>query len=33
MAASTLMMIPMILIFFLFQKYFIQGFTMSGIKG
>ncbi|GAB6283054.1 MAG: carbohydrate ABC transporter permease [Ignavibacterium sp.] len=32
MAASILMMIPMILIFFFFQKYFIQGFTMSGLK-
>ncbi len=32
MAASVMMMIPMILIFFLFQKYFIQGFTMSGLK-
>lgn len=33
MAASVLMMLPMILIFFFFQKYFIQGFTMSGLKG
>ncbi len=32
MAASVLMMLPVIVIFFLFQKYFIQGFTMSGIK-
>lgn len=32
MAASVLMMLPMIIIFFLFQKYFIKGFTMSGIK-
>lgn len=32
MAASVLMMLPVILLFFLFQKYFIQGFTMSGIK-
>lgn len=32
MAASVLMMIPVIVLFFLFQKYFIQGFTMSGIK-
>ena len=32
MAASVLMMLPMIMIFFLFQKYFIKGFTMSGIK-
>jgi ABC-type glycerol-3-phosphate transport system permease component len=33
MAASILMMIPMVAIFFFFQKYIIQGFTMSGIKG
>lgn len=33
MAASVLMMLPMILIFFFFQKYFIKGFTMSGLKG
>lgn len=33
MAASVMMMIPMILIFFFFQKYFIKGFTMSGMKG
>lgn len=32
MAASVLMMLPMIIIFFFFQKYFIKGFTMSGIK-
>lgn len=33
MAASILMMIPMILIFFFFQRYFIRGFMMSGMKG
>jgi len=32
MAASVLMMLPMLLLFFFFQKYFIQGFTMSGLK-
>ncbi len=32
MAASVMMMIPMIAIFFFFQKYFIQAFTMSGLK-
>jgi ABC-type glycerol-3-phosphate transport system permease component len=32
MAASMLMMLPMLIIFFVFQKYFIQGFIMSGIK-
>ncbi|MDX1418448.1 MAG: carbohydrate ABC transporter permease [Rubricoccaceae bacterium] len=33
MAASILMMIPVILLFFFFQRYFIKGFTMSGLKG
>lgn len=33
MAATILMIIPMVLIFFFFQRYFIQGFTMSGMKG
>lgn len=32
MAASILMMLPILLLFFFFQRYFIQGFTMSGIK-
>jgi multiple sugar transport system permease protein len=33
MAASIIMMIPMGVIFFAFQRYFIRGFTMSGLKG
>ncbi len=33
MAASIIMMIPMVIIFFVFQRYFIRGFTMSGLKG
>jgi len=33
MAASVLVMIPVIILFMLFQKYFIRGFMMSGIKG
>jgi multiple sugar transport system permease protein len=33
MAASILMMVPAIALFFFFQRYFIQGFTMSGLKG
>lgn len=33
MAASILMMVPVVALFFLFQRYFIQGFTMSGMKG
>ncbi|MGE5431153.1 MAG: carbohydrate ABC transporter permease [Syntrophomonadaceae bacterium] len=32
MASSVLMMLPVIILFFLFQKYFIQGFIMTGIK-
>jgi ABC-type glycerol-3-phosphate transport system permease component len=33
MAASLLMTLPVIAIFFLAQKYFIQGVTLTGIKG
>ena len=33
MAASIMMMTPVILLFFFFQRYFIKGFTMSGLKG
>ena len=33
MAASTLITLPVILVFFLGQRYFIQGVVMSGIKG
>jgi multiple sugar transport system permease protein len=33
MAASSSMTIPVILIFFAGQRYFIQGVVMSGIKG
>lgn len=33
MAASTLMIIPIIIIFFFAQKYFIQGTTLTGMKG
>ncbi len=33
MAASTVVTLPMILIFFMFQKYFVEGITLSGIKG
>lgn len=33
MAASTLVVIPMILVFFLLQRYFIQGIALSGLKG
>jgi len=33
MAASTLMTLPVIGVFFLAQKYFIQGVTLTGMKG
>ena len=33
MAASTLMLIPVIALFFFAQRYFIKGITMSGVKG
>ncbi len=33
MAASTMMVLPVILIFFFAQKNFIQGITLTGIKG
>ncbi len=33
MAASTMMVAPIIIVFFLAQKHFVQGITMSGLKG
>lgn len=33
MAASTMMMLPVLLVFFFTQRYFIQGITLTGIKG
>jgi ABC-type glycerol-3-phosphate transport system permease component len=33
MAASTLMLLPILVLFFLAQRYFVQGIVMSGIKG
>jgi len=33
MAASTAVLIPVLIVFFLAQRYFIQGVVMSGIKG
>jgi multiple sugar transport system permease protein len=33
MAASTLITLPVILVFFLGQRYFIRGLVMTGIKG
>ena len=33
MAASTVVMLPMIIIFLLFQRYFIEGVTLTGMGG
>jgi multiple sugar transport system permease protein len=33
MAASTIMIVPIIVIFFLAQRYFIQGIVTTGLKG
>jgi multiple sugar transport system permease protein len=33
MAASTMMMLPVLIVFFLTQRYFIQGVTLTGLKG
>ena len=33
MAASTLVVMPVLLVFFFTQRYFIQGITLTGIKG
>lgn len=33
MAASTMVVIPVVLLFFFTQRYFIQGITLTGIKG
>ena len=33
MAAATVVLIPIVIIFFIGQKYFIEGISMSGMKG
>jgi multiple sugar transport system permease protein len=33
MAASTMMVLPIILLFFIAQKSFVQGITVTGLKG
>jgi ABC-type glycerol-3-phosphate transport system permease component len=33
MAASTVMSIPPLALFFLSQRYFVQGLALTGIKG
>lgn len=32
MAAATLVMLPIIVLFFMFQRYFMEGITITGIK-
>ena len=33
MAASTLMLLPILALFFAAQRYFVQGIVTSGLKG
>jgi multiple sugar transport system permease protein len=33
MAASTIALLPCIVLFFLGQRFFIQGITLTGLKG
>ena len=33
MAASVLMVLPMLIVFAVFQRYFVQGVTLTGVKG
>jgi multiple sugar transport system permease protein len=33
MAAAVVVMLPVVLVFFLAQKHFVKGITMTGIKG
>jgi multiple sugar transport system permease protein len=33
MAASTVMILPIVVLFFLTQRYFVQGIVMTGTKG
>ena len=33
MAGNVLMILPVVIMFIIFQKYFVQGMTMSGMKG
>jgi ABC-type glycerol-3-phosphate transport system permease component len=33
MAASTLTIVPVLVVFFMFRRHFIQGMMMSGLKG
>jgi multiple sugar transport system permease protein len=33
MAASTVVILPIILLFFFLQRYFVEGVTLTGVKG
>ena len=33
MAATVMMVIPVLVVFFLFQRQFVQGANLSGLKG
>ena len=33
MAASTAVVLPIVVLFFLAQRYFVEGITLTGIKG
>jgi multiple sugar transport system permease protein len=33
MAASLVVMLPVLIVFFVGQKYFVEGVTLTGIKG
>ncbi len=33
MAATVLMVIPVLIVYFFFQRWIVRGFTMSGLKG
>ncbi len=33
MAASTLATLPLVIVFFFTQRYFLQGITVTGMKG
>jgi multiple sugar transport system permease protein len=32
MAGASLMVVPIVIVFVIFQRYIVQGFTMSGIR-
>ena len=32
MAASTVMVVPILIVFVVFQRYVVQGFALSGLK-